>query len=102
MDTLTRETVTVTSDTVYGLYSTSRDSLFASQLDALARTSKALRTILAALHLYFLNPKAPGANFQEYSTQSIHLFQRELDHYDGVPDAAILTAGLFICTLNVS
>ncbi|KAK0392283.1 hypothetical protein NLU13_1779 [Sarocladium strictum] len=90
-----------TSDTVYGLYSTSRDSLFASQLDALARTSKALRTILAALHLYFLNPKAPGANFQEYSTQSIHLFQRELDHYDGVPDAAILTAGLFICTLNL-
>lgn len=89
-------------DTVYSLYATTRDSPFPLQLRALAQTTETLRAIIAAMQLYFSSSGTPGPRFQHYSSQSMHLFRRQLDHYDGSLDPGILASGLLICTLNVS
>ncbi|KAI9167926.1 Beauvericin cluster-specific repressor BEA4 [Paramyrothecium foliicola] len=86
---------------VYLLYSTRRDHDLPRLLYEMCRESETFSAIVAATHLYVAHPDNPGPAFERYYSRGFALFRSQLDMYNGSLDASVITAGLFICTLNV-
>lgn len=92
----------VSKTTVYLLYSTSTRDSVRSHLYHLAQQSEPLYNVFIAIHLYTSNPESPPPQFEEYYDRSLRMFRDQLARYDGTLDEGLMSAGIFICTLNVS
>ncbi|GJN80176.1 hypothetical protein PLIIFM63780_003700 [Purpureocillium lilacinum] len=91
----------VSKTTVYLLYSTSTRDSVRSHLYHLAQQSEPLYNVFIAIHLYTSNPESPPPQFEEYYDRSLRMFRDQLARYDGTLDEGLMSAGIFICTLNL-
>lgn len=92
----------VVEQTVYLLYSTSIHDTFKTQLKRLAYQTEALYYTLIATHLYTTNPSNPPPLFHEFYNRSLRIFREQLNSFNGILDAGLINAGVFLCTLHVS
>ncbi|KAJ6445093.1 C6 finger domain-containing protein [Purpureocillium lavendulum] len=90
-----------TKTTVYLLYSTSTRDTLRTHLYNLAQQSEPLYNVLIAIHLYTSNPENPPPQFEEYYDRSLRMFRDQLARYDGTLNEGLMSAGIFICTLNL-